>query len=226
MKRSKIFGYIAPLIFLIAFNAIFFIVGGTDHPVSVWMAYGVIHFSYLMTVFTPFFVKSGKNAFETGAPLATLSLANFIIHFLLGLLIFLISPEGHTFVLVMYIILLAIYFILFFSLMSVNAHTDASAARQASEVSYIKSAASRVKMLIGRTPDTALNKQIERVYDNLHSSPTRSNAAVASLESTIVIKVGELESAIRTSDTATANAIVNELLYLIDERTRLIQINY
>ena len=226
MKRSKVFGYIAPLFFLIAFNAVFFIVGGTNHPASVWMAYGMIHFSYIMIVLTPSFTQKGKHALEVGAPVAALSFANFALHFVLGLIIFFIAPEGYKFVLVMYIILLAIYFMLFFSLMSVNAHTEASAARQAGEISYIRSSASRVKMLIGRAPNASLNKLIERLYDNLHASPTRTNSAATMVESSIVMKIGELESAVRMSDAVKADAVVNELLYLVEERNRLIQINY
>ena len=226
MKRSKIFGYIVPLIFLIAFNAVFFIVGGKDHPVSVWMAYGMIHFTYIMIVLTPAFTKKGKHAFEVGAPVAALSFANFVLHFIIAMIVFMVAPEGHKFVLVMYIILLAIYFTLFFSMMSVNAHTEASAARQASEISYIRSSASRVKMLIGRAPNANLNKMIERLYDNLHASPTRTNSAAAMIESSIVLKIGELETAVRTADAEKANATVNELIYLVEERNRLIQINY
>ena len=226
MKKSKIFGTLSALIFLIAFNAVFFIVGGTDHPESVWIAYGVIHFSYIMTVITPLLVKKGKTSFEAGAPLAMLSTANFVIQFIIGIIVFLVAPDEYKFVLVMYIILFAIYFIMFFSIMSVKAHTEASAARQTREISYIRNAASRVKMLIGRTSDPALDKQIERLYDNLHSSPTRSNAAVATVETTIVLKVGELETAVRSSENDKAIAISTELMYLIDERNRLIQINY
>ena len=226
MKRSKIFGYIVPLFFLAAFNAVFFIVGGAEHPVSVWMAYGVIHFSYIMTVATPFFAYKGKHAMEAGAPVAMLSFANFALHFVLGLIVFLIAPTGYKFLLVLYIILFAIYFVLLFSLMSANAHTEASEKRQAAEISYIRNSASRVKMLIGRASNSGLNKQIEKVYDNLHASPTRTNAAAASIESAIVLKVGELETAVRAADEEKVGAIATELVYLIDERNRLIQINY
>ena len=49
------------LIFIIIFNAMFFILGGTDHSVSVWISYGFIHFAYLMLIVTPFFMRRGKS---------------------------------------------------------------------------------------------------------------------------------------------------------------------
>ena len=115
MKKTKLFATLSSLIFLIAFNAVFFIVGGTDHPVSVWLAYGMVHLSYLLLIATPLFGSRDKNAFETSAPVGILSGAHFALEFVIALIVFLVAPDGYKFVLVLYIILLAIYLALFFS---------------------------------------------------------------------------------------------------------------
>ena len=38
----------------IIFNAMFFILGGTDRTTSVWISYGLVHFAYCMLLVTPF----------------------------------------------------------------------------------------------------------------------------------------------------------------------------
>ena len=87
----KIFGIIAKVAFIVAFNAIFFVVAGFDHPASVWIAYAMIHLSYGMFVCTPLFVRKGKTVMETAGPLFILSAANFALHFVVGLIFMLVS---------------------------------------------------------------------------------------------------------------------------------------
>ena len=103
MKKSKISQVIVALVFLVAFNAIFFILGSFPAPASVWMAYGVVHFAYLGILATPLFVKKSKFSFENGAPLALVSTLHFAFQFVAGIIIMLVAPEGHKFVLVFYI---------------------------------------------------------------------------------------------------------------------------
>ena len=224
MKKMKFASVALSLVFLLAFNAIFFVVGGTDHPASVWMAYGMIHFAYLFFLATPLFVMRGKTAYELGSSLSTITFGHFVLEFLVSLIVCLVAPEGYKFTLVMYVILLAAFFAVFFVTLFANAHTEEQAKRQAVEVGYIKTAASRVKILMGKLNDTAANRQIERAYDALHASQTRSNAVVASLEAMIVAKVGELESAVSAEDAEKSAGLAKELLALVEERTRQLQL--
>jgi hypothetical protein len=226
MKKTRLFATLSSLIFLIAFNAVFFIVGGTDHPVSVWLAYGMVHLSYLLLIATPLFGSRDKNAFETSAPVGILSGAHFALEFVIALIVFLVAPDGYKFVLVLYIILLAIYLALFFSMLSVNQHTEASEKRQRQEVFFIRNYASRVQMLLNKLPDAQVNKKIEKAYDELHASPTRSNPQAAAIEGAIVLKIGELELAVRENRAEDAERFATDLLYLVEERNRLIQIQY
>ena len=224
MKKLKLSSALLSLVFLAAFNAIFFLVGGTNHPVSVWIAYGMIHFSYVFFLITPLFVARGKTAPELGGTLETLTLGHFVLEFLVGLVIFLIAPAGYKLVLVLYVIFLAAFFIAFFMMLSANAHTEAQAKRQTVEVGYVKSAASRIKLLVDRLNDPAASRQIERAYDTLHAAQTRSNAAVAPLEAMIVAKIGELETAVGANDAEKACALANEIISLTQERTRQLQL--
>lgn len=225
MKKSKLSAILIPLIFLVAFNLIFFIVGGFDHPASVWIAYGVIHFSFIFFAITPLFVSSRKNSLSLGATLSALSLAHFAIEFIVSLIIIFIAPDEYKAIVVIYVVLFAIFFIAFFSMLAVNKDTERAEKRQRREVIYIKDCASRIKLLIGKIDDAELNKQMEKAYDALHASPTRSDPSVSVIEMTIQQRISELETAVRESRPQDAIKIATDILYLTENRTRMLQMS-
>ncbi len=47
MNRRNILQIALKMIFVVIFNISFFVISGIHHPVSVWIAYGFIHFSYV-----------------------------------------------------------------------------------------------------------------------------------------------------------------------------------
>ena len=227
MKKNGVLGLVGSLLFLVAFNAIFFILGDTEKfTTAVWIAYGMINGSYLILVASPWLVGRDKFRMENSVTLIMLSSVHFALEFLISLIVILVKPEGYKGLLVLYIILLAVYFILLFTLASFNSHTSASEARQRAEVFYIRNQASRVQMLIGKLSDSTANRKIEQAYDNLHASPTRSSAQAASVEREIAMKVGDLEHAVRENEIENATKLATELSYLVEERTRILQIGY
>ena len=226
MKKAKISGIIASLIFIVAFNAIFFIVAGFDHPTSVWIAYAMIHISYLMLILTPVLAGGGKFVMETSTPLLMLSGINFGVHFFIGLIFMLVAADGYKFEIILYIILLCAYLIPFFTLSGANAHTNASAKRQAKEVFFIKNQASKVKMLASRAEDSELARLLEIAADNMHASPSRSSENAAMIESSITMKVCEIGMAMDEGRVDDAKKSCRELGYLIEERNRILSLGY
>ena len=226
MKKGRAYGTLLSLIFLVAFNAIFFLVAGFEHPASVWIAYAMIHVSYLMLVLTPCFVTSKKIALETASPLFYISGIHFLSHFAVGLLFILIAPEKTTLEIVVYIIMVSVYLILFATLQRANAATETAVARRSQETFFIKNQASKLKMLIGRTEDAELNKLLENAMDNMHASPSKSGGVASSIEAGIAMKVCDIEMAIIDGRADDAKKMSKELLYLIDERKRILSLNY
>jgi len=66
MVKKTVLWIILDLIFLAIFNAMFFILGGREHNVSVWLSYAFIHFAYLMLILTPILIRKGKSAVVFG----------------------------------------------------------------------------------------------------------------------------------------------------------------
>lgn len=220
MNKKSVLYILLDLVFLAVFNTVFFVVGGAEHPASVWIAYGFIHFSYLMVLATPFLIIKSSSQAVFGFSLYSVSAAYFFIEFIVGLIFIFIGSESYKASLVVQVIIAGIYAVMLISNLIANEYTADSVERHEDEVAYIKNAASRVKILIGKATDKKANKEIERAYDILHSSPSRSVATVKLLEEEIKNKVTDLEDAVAANQTAAIITIAGEIVANTEERNR------
>lgn len=208
------------LVFLAVFNTVFFVVGGTEHPTSVWISYGFIHFSYLMILATPFLIRRSSSAAVFGFSLYSVSAVYFFVEFIVGLIFILVGSDSYKASLVVQVIIAGVYAVLLISNLIANEHTADSIERHEDEVAYIKDAASRIKLLMGKASDKKANKEIEKAYDLLHSSPSRSVATVKLLEEEIKNKVANLEDAVAANEIAAIITIAGEIVAKTEERNR------
>lgn len=218
MKKKNILWILLDIVFLAVFNTVFFMVGGTDHPASAWISYGFIHFSYLMILVTPFLIRKSSSQAVFGFSLYSVSAVYFFVEFIAGLVFIFISSESYKASLVVQVIISGIYAVMLISNLIANEYTADSVEQHEDEVAYIKNAASRVKMLMGKASDKKANKEIERAYDLLHSSPSKSNNAVAPLESAILRAIYELESAVSSKDEDAIFSKSREIISLAETR--------
>ena len=135
------------------------------------------------------------------------------------------KSESYKASLIVQVIVAGIYAVLLLSHLIANEHTADSVERHEEEVAYIKTASSRVKALIGKANDKKANKEIEKAYDTLHSSPSKTVATVRSIESNVMNKVAELEGAVSDQDTATIITTAGEIVALMEERNRKIRLS-
>lgn len=122
------------------------------------------------------------------------------------------------------IIIAGVYAIMLIANMIANENTADSTERHEDEVAYIKRVSSRVKMLVGKSTDRNANKEMERVYDLLHSSPSKSSMTVKNEEAEIVDKIANLEGAVASNSASDIIAISNEIISLVEERNRKLRI--
>ncbi len=216
--KTPILRFLLNMIFLVVFNVIFFWVGGTDHPISVWVSYGTIHLAYLFLVFAPVLTPRCDRSDILVSSVQFVSLIYFLVELVVGVIFILIASETYMAAVLVQMILFAVYAFVLLYVMIANKATAASMNRQKAEVAYIKMASARVKFLIDRTQDKQANRAVEGVYDLLHSSPTQSAAAVKPLEMAIFDKIGELEAAVRANEIATVLRLTKEITDLTEER--------
>lgn len=119
MKKGIIIT-IMDLVFLAAFNIIFFIAGGTEHTQSVWIAYAFIHFSYVMLLITPFLTRRSSSAYIFGASISTVSYVNFMITFIIDLILIFVKSDSYLPAVIINVIITAIYILMLMSVLLAN----------------------------------------------------------------------------------------------------------
>lgn len=223
-KKKIVLGILLDLVFLLVFNVVFFVVGGTEHSVSVWMSYGFIHFAYLMVLLTPFLTRKGSSSsYLFGLTIASVSTTYFLVEFVVGLVFIFINPESFKAPLVVQIIIAGIYLVILLINMMANETTADNLQKQKDEIAFIKNASSRIKGLLDKLDDKKANKAIEQVYDLIHSSPTKSCVAAQGCETDIMNKIAQLEDYVSSKDKDSAVKIAGEITSLIEERNRKVR---
>ena len=224
MNKKTVLWIILDLILIVVFNTVFFVLSGFQHPASVWIAYGFIHFAYLMVIATPILIRKSSSAFVFGFSLYSISSTYFLIEFVIGLFFIIVSSDSFKASLVVQIVIAGIYGVLLISNLIANENTADSVERHEDEVAFIKTAASRVKALVGKAKDKKANKEIERVYDLIHSSPTKSTSEVHRLESSVMNQIADLEDAVQSGVADSIIAAAGEIASTMEERNRKLRL--
>jgi hypothetical protein len=223
LNKVSFLWFVVDLIFLIVFNVIFFLVGGTEHNAAVWLSYGFIHFAYIMLLLTPILTTESHSAYVFGFALGSISTAYFFIEFIIGLIFILSKPEDWTISFIVQIVIASIYAILLIFNMIANEHTADNEAQSQGDLQYIKNTAMQLKAVMESTSDIKCKKLLEKAYDALKSSPTKSHRSVASLESDMQMEIQSLERATRRNDEEQLRIHVNILQSKIAERNRTLK---
>ena len=224
MNKKTVLWIILDLILIVVFNTVFFVLSGFQHPASVWIAYGFIHLAYFMVIATPLLIRKSSSAFVFGFSLYSISSTYFLIEFVIGLFFIIVSSDSFKASLVVQIVIAGIYGVLLISNLIANENTADSVERHEDEVAFIKTAASRVKALVGKAKDKKANKEIERVYDLIHSSPTKSTSEVHRLESSVMNQIADLEDAVQSGEADSIIAAAGEIVSTMEERNRKLRL--
>mgnify|MGYP007043016136 FL=1 len=225
MKKSKVLGSLIHLIVLALFNALYFGIGGVDHPASAWISYGFIHFSYVMVIITPYITQKGKDRATYAASMYTITSAYFAIELIVGAIIIIVAPEGHKFSLFSQLIMAAIYLIILFGNMIADEHTAKSVEKHEAELIYVKESCSMLKAIMSDISDEQLYRKIEKAYDLIQSSPVKSATNVLSIESQVISEIDNLGLAVRNGDATAISASADKIARLANERNRLLRLS-
>lgn len=224
MKKKNILWIILGLIFLVVFNAVFFILCGTEHNTSVWISYAFIHFSYLMMIATPFLTRKSNSAAVFGFSLYSVSSAYFMITFIIGIILIIIHPEDFKIPLIIHIILSGLYGIMLITNMIANESTADSLERHEEELKYVKNCSEKLKAIMDDTNDKKILKRIEKLYDLIHSSPVRSDYSARRYELEVIDLINNLQTAVNYND-KTWIEITDKIEKIANERNRILKYN-
>lgn len=223
MKNTNALWIILDLIFLIIFNALFFALGGVEHSVSVWMSYGFIHFAYLMLILTPLLLRKGKSFAVFGFSLYSISSIYLLVELVAGIIFILVAPESPSAALLVQLIIAGLYGIMLISHMIANEHTADVEEERHYQITYVKDASIKLKGLLESVSDKEVKKKVERVYDAVYSSPSKSHTKLAQMETRILQDINELEDAISRGSRENIISLSNSLLSAANERNMLLR---
>ena len=220
MNKKSILWILLDLVFLVVFNVIFFVASGTQHPASVWISYGFIHFAYIMLLVTPFLIRKSSSAAVFGFSLYSISSTYFFVAFITGIVFIVMHPETYKASLLLQVVIAGFYAVMLLSNMIANEHTADSVERHEMELQYVKQSCAMLKGIMEMTDDKALKKKIEKAYDLLHSSQVKSSSAVRDYEVTVIDLIEVLEGNVSRNDAVAANMTLEKIMKNANERNR------
>ena len=220
MKKKHVLWILLDLVFLIVFNVVFFVAGGTEHPASVWLSYAFIHLAYIMLIITPFLIRKSTNKAILGFPLYSISIGYFIVEFLAGVVFCIIKLDSVKIPLIVQVIIAGIYAILLIANMIANESTAESIEKHEAELQYVKESSAELKGIMDSVDDKKLRKKIEKIYDLVHSSPAKSHDSVKDLEKNVISLIKSLGNEISNNNIKAAENIINEIEKTANERNR------
>lgn len=224
MNKKNVLWLLLDLVFLVIFNVVFFVLGGTEHPASVWISYGFIHFSYIMLMITPKLIRKSSSSAVFGFSLYSISSAYFLIAFIVGVIFVFVRSESYKVSLVSQVIIAGLYLIMLISHMIANEHTADSIERHEMELQYVKESSAKIKGIMGSVEDRKLKKQVEKVYDLIHGSQTKSNNAARDYELTVMDLLEVLEQNIKRNDLVAASTTLDKIIKNAEERNRRVRL--
>lgn len=191
MKKT-IFKVLVGLVFLVAFNVLFFLLGGTERTTTEWISYGFIHFAYLCILLTPLFCKNKTGRAVLNASLYLRALIYFFIALIAGIVFIAWNPEEILWPTIIQAVIAATFLIM--QLMSVTANevTDESLARQSKEKVYIQELASNMREAMQSAQEPESRKKLRSVYELLNSASTGSCPEAEEIELQLAADVNAL----------------------------------
>lgn len=217
MKKT-VLTILLDLVFVVIFNTVFFMAGGTSHPASVWISYAFIHFAYLMVILTPLLVRNSSSAAVFGFALGSVSSTYFILELIVGIIFILVKPEKINIPFIVQIIIFGFYAIMLLSHMLANENTADSIQRHETELRFVKESSAKLKFLMDNTTDAKMKKTVEKVYDVIHASQVKSNIAVRGIELEILKMIETLICQVQNSSNDEAQNTASQILRATNER--------
>jgi len=224
LKKTNTLWVMMDSIFLIIFNALFFVLGGTDHTMSVWISYGFVHFAYFMLLATPFLVREGKSAAVFGFSLYAISSMYFFIELIAGVIFILVSPEGYKATLLVQLCIAGVYAVLLIFNMIANERTAEAEEKRQYEIDYVKKAAGEIASIMNGINDRDTKRKVEKVYDAINASPVKSHPNLLPLESQVLVAITNLRGVIGTNNKENIISQSDALLTMINERNRQLKL--
>ena len=218
MAKKNILTIILDSVFIIAFNILFFLNGGTQHVAAVWIAYGFLHFAYLMILVTPLISSRGSTAVLSKTTTYTISLFYFVVEIIFAIVTFATKTEHIKLVISIETIITALYVIVLVINLLADDSIENKQKRHESENDFIKAISNQLKYIETLISDKTAKTKIESLYYLAHSSPSKSDDSLKFYENEIVRNISILEEFVNKNEINQVISISGEIERLLNKR--------
>lgn len=218
--KSNIYNIISQILFPIAFVAMFFIIGGTNHGATCWLGFGFILFSYLLIVLVPLLAPRTKSAHLFGVASSALNGIYFAINFIIGLLFIIKDFDEWKYPLLVEIIIFVLFFIYLLQVLRIDEITGAKEIKHKKEIYVLKELTSKAKIIMDNTNDMEMKKTVQLVYNELNTCQINSNENVKDLDDAISYNLGTLNTAVMSNNVQATQEIALSTIALIKKRKK------
>lgn len=213
-------------LFLVIFNAIFYLCGGTDREMGVWISYLLIHISWVIVLVMMLKTLHKDKMTELTAPSMLLSGIYFCLSFIVGIVFIISSVLSVKWCMIIQLILLGMYLLVFLSNAAVDNRTSQKAELQYAERVYVKKCSASLKSIMDKVNDKQIYKQIENVYDVIHASPVKSDEKVIEYEMEVFRLVRDLDRYVEEKNIKEINKTIDKILKNASTRNRLLSSHF
>ena len=146
----------------------------------------------------------------------------FGVELIIGLIFIFIGVNSVKVPIIIQLIPFCLFLLIFLSILLHNEHSADNEKRRMVEIAFIKSAASQTKILMEHTSDPTLKNKIEKIYDLIHSSPSRSNPSAKALETNVMMMLNDLELLLEENKLDDANRLIGKIHYTMEKRNQIV----
>lgn len=198
--KSNVYRVLFGVLFPIAFLFLFFLAAGFEHGTTCWIGLGFIMFSYLFMMITPLFVPASKSSHIFSVTSGSMSTGYFALNLVAGLVFMIWDFEQWKIAIGVEVVLLVVFLLMFLPMLITDEATAKKENAQQRQIYTVKLFTSRVKVIADTAADLQIKKEVQRVYGELSSCPSKSNNATNSVDGAISQAIDHLENIARSGD--------------------------
>lgn len=222
MKKNTMRAGLILLITMAVFNVVVFVLPHKFNA-TFWTGYAFTMAAFLLQILFAFiaFGKSDnlKKVFM-GFSIAQLGTTYLFLQLIWGLVCIFVPGIAVTIAVVVSVILLGLYLVFIIAAVSGREMVNATEEKVAAKTFYIKSIQTDIDLLIEKTDDALLKKNLKDLADTVKYSDPMSNEALFGIELKIEAKTAELSYAVESGDSENAYTLIRELQLLFSERNK------
>lgn len=220
--KKNIIKVLVGLIFLIVFNLLFFLLGGTERSVTEWISYGFVHFAYLCILSIPLFCKKRNGRTVLNASLYLRALIYFIIELILGIVFMAFNPDNIFWPSIIQGVVAAVFLVMQLMSLAANEVTDESLERQHKEKIRIQDLASSLREAMLSVQDSETRKKLRGIYEVISNASVGSCFEAEELELQLAANIKFLCANVTSSDPSQIDDIIITIKEILRKRNFVI----